>query len=219
VLGFGLSTTFAAFDWVMSLDPHWYSTIFGVYFFAGCALSSLATLSLITIQLQSRGLLSRVSTVEHQHDIGKLLFGFVVFWAYIAFSQFLLIWYANIPEETVWYKHRFEGSWGSVSWLLLFGHFVIPFLWLLSRTAKRIRVVLGAGAAWLLFMHYVDLYWLVMPTMEELHHGAHPSWIDLAGLLGPVGVGLAVVAARASGSTLYPVKDPRLAEALRVENL
>ncbi|AKT43933.1 hypothetical protein [Chondromyces crocatus] len=217
VLLFGLSITFAGFDWLMSLDPHWYSTIFGVYVFAGAAVSSLSVLALVNIKLQQEGLLQKVSNVEHRHDIGKLLFGFIVFWAYIGFSQFILIWYANIPEETLFYKHRWEGSWKVVSMTLLIGHFVLPFLVLLSRHAKRHFTVLAGASVWMLVMHYVDLYWLVMPTLD--HHGAHFSWIDLAGLLAPVGVGALLIALRATRGHLYPLKDPRLAEAAAVENL
>jgi hypothetical protein len=217
VLIFGLTISFAGFDWLMSLDPHWYSTIFGVYVFAGAATSSLSALALITIALQRAGLLQKVSNVEHRHDIGKLLFGFTVFWAYIAFSQFMLIWYANIPEETIFFRHRWEGSWKVVSMLLLFGHFVVPFLTLMSRHAKRSPLVLAAASVLLLVMHYVDLYWLVMPTLDA--HGAHVSWIDLAGLLGPLGVGVWILAQQAAKSPLYPLNDPYLADAARIENL
>ncbi len=216
ILLFGVTITFAAFDWLMSLDPHWYSTIFGVYVFSGAATSSLAALALITLALQKAGLVRGVSTVEHRHDIGKLLFGFTIFWAYIAFSQYLLIWYANIPEETVYFLHRWEGSWKAVSLLLLTGHFVVPFLALLSRSSKRSALVLGATAALMLAMHYVDLYWMVMPNLDA--GGAHPTWIDAAGLLGPLGAGALVLALRASRSPLYPIRDPRLAESLRFEN-
>ncbi len=109
----GLTLTFAAFDWLMSLDPHWYSTIYGVYVFAGSAVSSLAALSLLTLALERKGVLEGILTVEHRHDIGKLLFGFTVFWAYIGFSQYLIIWYGNIPEETVYFRERWEarGRW------------------------------------------------------------------------------------------------------------
>jgi hypothetical protein len=216
VLLFGITITFAAFDWIMSLDPHWASTIFGVYVFAGAATSSLSALALLTVVLQRSGLVRGVSTVEHRHDIGKLLFGFTVFWAYIAFSQFILIWYANIPEETIYYRHRWEGSWRVVSLLLLAGHFVVPFLALLSRAAKRDERVLGVTAVLMLAMHYVDLYWMIMPTLD--HGGARPTWIDAAGLLGPLGAGALMLALRAARSPLYPLRDPRLAESLRLEN-
>lgn len=214
---FGLSLSFAGFDWLMSLDPHWYSTIFGVYIFAGAATSSLSVLAILSIRMERRGLLGGILTVEHRHDIAKLLFGFTIFWAYIAFSQFMLIWYANIPEETIFYKHRWEGSWAIVSILLLAGHFIVPFLALVGRTAKRNSQLLGAVAALMVCMHYVDIYWLVMPNFS--HHGAEPSWIDLAGLLGPLGAGALAMAMRARTSPLYPLRDPRLAESLKLENL
>jgi hypothetical protein len=217
IILFALSLTFSAFDWVMSLDPHWYSTIFGVYVFSGGAVSSLSVLAIMAVAMEKRGMLGGILTVEHRHDIGKLLFGFIVFWAYIAFSQFILIWYANIPEETIYYKHRWEGSWAVVSILLLAGHFIVPFLALLARRAKRSPQMLAAVAVLMLAMHYVDIYWMVMPNLD--HHGAHPSWIDLAGLLGPLGAGALALALRARQSPLYPYRDPRLAESLKLENL
>jgi hypothetical protein len=216
ILVVGVTLTFAAFDWLMSLDPHWYSTIYGVYVFAGSAVSSLAALSLLTLALERKGVLEGILTVEHRHDIGKLLFGFTVFWAYIGFSQYLIIWYGNIPEETVYFRERWEGPWKVVSLVLVFGHFVIPFVALISRAAKRSRLILGASALLILVMHYVDIYWLVMPTLGE--HGATPSWVDLCGLLGPLGAGLLVIAHRAAGGPLYPVRDPRLAESLQFLN-
>ena len=214
---FALTLTFAAFDWLMSLDPHWYSTIFGVYVFAGAVTSSLSALALITIALQRAGLLQRVSTVEHRHDIGKLLFGFTVFWAYIAFSQYFLIWYAGIPEETIFFKHRWIGGWRAVSLILCVGHFVVPFCVLMSRHAKRSALVLGSTSALLLAMHFVDLYWLVMPTLDV--QGARFTWIDVVALALPLGVLSLVVAHKASRGPLFPVNDPRLAEATQLQNL
>lgn len=214
---FGFSLTFAAFDWLMSLDPHWYSTIFGVYIFAGGVVSALAALCLINIQLQGAKLLNRISTVEHRHDLGKLLFGFIVFFAYIGFSQYFLIWYANIPEETIFYKERWIGSWQTISMLILLGHFVGPFLVLLSRHPKRNPMALGAVSVWMLFVHWIDMYWLVKPNFD--HHGAHFGIADVGCLLLMIGVGAFVVARRATGSALFPLHDPRIAEAMRVENL
>ncbi len=214
---FGFSLTFAAFDWLMSLDPHWYSTIFGVYIFAGGVVAALSALCLINIQLQKSQLLNRISTVEHRHDLGKLLFGFIVFFAYIGFSQYFLIWYANIPEETIFYKHRWIGSWQTVSMMILLGHFVGPFIVLLSRHPKRNMMALGAVAVWMLFMHWIDMYWLVKPNFD--HHGAHFGVADVGCLLLMIGVGAFAVARRASGSALFPLHDPRVAEAMRLENL
>ena len=222
VLLFGLSLTFAAFDWLMSLNPHWFSTIFGVYIFAGGLVAALAALALFQIGLQKAGVLHQVSTVEHRHDLGKLLFGFNVFWTYIAFSQFFLIWYANLPEETVFYVKRwFNGEGGHSSWMpvsaaLLFLHFWVPFFVLLPRTVKRSAAGLGFGAALLLGAHYLDLYWVVMP---EFSPEFHFSWMDIGGLLLPVGGLVTWLGIRASKDAVYPLKDPRLAEAKAVINL
>jgi hypothetical protein len=212
---FAMSITFAAFDWIMSLDPHWYSTMFGVYYFAGSVVAIFALLAVITIAMRSTGLLDGVVTTEHLHDLGKLVFGFTVFWTYIAFSQYFLIWYANIPEETVWYTHRWGGSWTSVTLLLALGHFVVPFFFMLPRTIKRNRLTLMIGACWMLFMHFVDLYWLVMPN---LHHDVHVSVIDVAAFVGIGGVFLAAFGVLLRRHALIPVKDPRLPESLGFEN-
>jgi len=223
---FALTLTFAAFDWIMSLKAEWYSTIFGVYVFSGSVTGSLALLALVTMGLQRTGLLGNVSTVEHRHDIGKLLFGFTIFWAYIGFSQFFLIWYANIPEETIFYAMRWGvnsmgeyaawNSWKPVSLLLLFGHFWVPFFLLLSRHTKRSYIGLTIGAIIMLVMHYVDVYWMVMPNLDGKFT---PTWIDFAGLLGPVGVLCAWMSYRASRDPLYPLRDPRLPEAVQLVNL
>ncbi len=139
----GLTITFAAFDWIMSLNPHWYSTIFGVYIFAGSIITALALLALMVVRYRRHNVGGDLLTIEHQHDVGKFLFGFVIFWAYIGFSQFILIFYANIPEETVFYRTRWEGGWHVVSLALLVGHFIVPFCLLLSRTGKRSPVILS----------------------------------------------------------------------------
>jgi hypothetical protein len=213
----GLTQTFAAVDWIMSLTPHWYSTIFGVYFFAGAFVGFIALLSIVSVAMRRAGLLDTVISAEHLHDIGKLLFAFTAFWAYIAFSQFFLIWYANLPEETIWYKARLEGSWATVSLLLMAGHFGVPFFFLMGRAVKRRGTTLAAGGAWLLAMHYVDLYWQVMPTLHP--GGVRPSALDLAAFLA---VGGSVVAAATwlmRRQALVPLRDPRLAESLAFENV
>jgi hypothetical protein len=217
MLVWGLSISFAGFDWLMSLQPHWYSTIFGVYTFAGAFVSALAVLGLMTIAIQGAGFYKRVSTVEHRHDIGKLIWAFTIFWSYIAFCQFMLIYYANLPEETVFFRARWIGSWSTVSLLLVFVHFAFPFLFMMSRHVKRHPVGFTVGALTLLFAHYIDMYWLIMP----IHSPDGPSLsilADLGGLLAPAGILAVVVALRAGKSNLYPLKDPRLPETLRVEN-
>lgn len=229
---FAVSVSFAAFDWIMSMDPHWYSTIYGVYFFAGCLVAIFATMILITLFAKKSGLLAKAVNIEHFHDLGKLLFAFTVFWAYIAFSQFMLYWYGNIPEETAfyakrWYEVHHEGSavintfkmssWAKVTLLLAIGHFVVPFFFLMPRTIKRKPAFLAFGASWMLFMHLVDIYWLVMP--ENAHqHGFHLTTLDLTTWVGVGGLFLAAFFWIARRKALVPVKDPRLPESLRFEN-
>ena len=147
MMAFAVTSCFAAFDWLMSLDPHWFSTIYGVYFFSGAVVGFLAFVTLAALVLERVGLLKGKISEEHYHDLGKLQLGFLMFWAYIAFSQYLLIWYANIPEETGWYLVRQNGGWQWVSLLLLFGHFVLPFCGLMSRRAKRNRITLACDAS------------------------------------------------------------------------
>ncbi|CAN5891838.1 hypothetical protein BH11MYX4_BH11MYX4_16880 [soil metagenome] len=216
---FALSLTFAAFDWIMSLEPTWFSTIFGVYFFATGVVSSYAVLILVTMALRNSGPLQGAVTVEHFHDLGKLMFGFLVFWAYIGFSQFMLIWYAALPEETTWYHNRWDHDpWAKVSMLLLIGHFVIPFFWTISRTFKRNLGRLQIGAAILLVMHVVDMYWFVMPNYLLGKDGFSFSWIDLACLCAVAGVYGAFVFYRMTKYSLVPVGDPRLERSLHFQN-
>src|SRR5919106_1610548 len=181
IIVLALTQTFASVDWIMSLTPHWYSTMFGVYFFAGSFVGFIALLSVVAAALRRAGLLDTVISAEHLHDVGKLLFAFTAFWAYIAFSQFFLIWYANLPEETIWYKARLEGSWKAVSVLLMAGHFGAPFFYLMGREVKRRGWTLALGGMWLLVMHFVDLYWQVMPTLHP--QGVRPSLLDVTALM------------------------------------
>ncbi len=185
-----ITVTMASVDWLMSLEPHWYSTIFGIYVFSGAGLAFIALLALISLAFRRAGLLREAISVEHYHDLGRWLFALTIFWAYIAFSQYMLIWYANIPEETVWFKHRLEGNWIYISGALLAGHFMVPFLVLLTRAAKRSLPVLGAVSALVLAMHFVDLHWIVMPTVH--HHGFHLHWLDAVTLAAVTSVGALV---------------------------
>ena len=226
LLVFAGTVTLAAFDWLMSLEPAWFSTIFGVYYFSGAAVGFLAALVLAALVVQGSGRLTGTITAEHYHDLGKLLFGFVVWWGYIAFSQYMLIWYGNIPEETVYYLKRQTGPWAIVSLVLLFGHLLIPFLGMLPREVKRRRVLLGFWAVWLLVFHWLDMYWLVMPNLGG-GAGCQPAssgrlaicpTIDVCLLVGMGGLYLAGVLAAAGGRPLVPLKDPRLGESLAFEN-
>jgi hypothetical protein len=211
-----LSVTFAAFDWSMSLDPHWFSTMFGVCFFAGGMVAFFATMAILGHSLTASGHLKGVTT-EHFHDIGKFLFGFMVFWSYVNFSQFMLIWYANIPEETLWFAHRWiETGWDKVSMALALGHFVIPFFFMMSRHIKRNRTTLLVASGWMLVMHYLDLFWQVMPTIQ--HHGPHFTAVHALSMLGVGGVCVAMVGVLLRKVPLVPVRDPRLSESLSFQN-
>lgn len=213
---YAFTTTFAAFDLLMSLDPHWFSTIFGVYFFSGGVLGFFALLPMVTWITQRAGRMTHMITAEHYHDMGKLMFAFTVFWAYIAFSQYLLIWYANIPEETVWYLRRQENGWGWIGVLLLFGHFVVPFLGLISQFPKRRKNILVVAAFWLLAMHGIDLYWLVGPESGAGAIFPHPIYFTL--FLGMAGLSIAAAGRRLVTRSLVPEKDPRLEKSLAFEN-
>jgi len=212
---FAFTVTFASFDWLMSLAPHWYSTIYGVYYFSGAVVAILSCLILAAALLQATGRLRESITIEHYHDLGKLLFAFVVFWGYIAFSQYMLIWYANIPEETAWYLPRQTGSWRTVSLVLLFGALLIPFLGLISRGPKRRKPMLAFWAAWLLVAHWLDVYYLVMPSLHAEHLPL--GLLDVSLTIGLSGFYLAAVARAARGRSLVPVGDPRLGESLAFE--
>lgn len=216
MMAFAVTTCFAAFDWLMSLDPHWFSTIYGIYFFSGAVVGFLACLTLATMGLERFGLLRNKVTEEHYHDLGKLLLGFLMFWAYIAFSQYLLIWYADIPEETAWYLVRQNGGWQWVSLALLFGHFVLPFCGLMSRRAKRSRLTLASWAAWLLVMHWIDLYYLVMPTFSPTQ--VPLGIIDLFVLVGVAAFTIVAVSRVVGSRAIVPIRDPRLRESLSFHN-
>lgn len=224
---FALSMTFFIFDYVMSLEPTFFSTVFGVYVFAGSFMSVNGLLVLMAKGLQGRGILTQSVNTEHYHDLGKLTFGFVFFWGYIAFSQYMLIWYGNIPEETIWFGHRQDGNWVYVSLALLLGHFVLPFAGLLSRHVKRNGKALVAIIVWLLAMEYLDLYWLIMPSsaLEHGHsgpfvaRGPHFGLLELSLFVGMAGVYIVQFTLRAKSYPLRPLKDPRLHESLAFENV
>jgi hypothetical protein len=223
---FGLTLTFASFDLVMSLDPLWYSTIFGVYYFAGCVLGSVATLVLSILGLQRLGFFQSVN-VEHFHDLGKLLFAFTFFWGYIAFSQYMLYWYGNVPAEIEWFQvHGFTTvaaditGWSYLGIVLLVGHLLIPFAGLLSYHAKRNVKVLAFWAVWLLVMHWLDVIWLVMPelTVRTGVFNAGDVLLLVATLVGVAGIAAGTVIRIASQHSLMSMGDPRLSESLAFEN-
>ena len=210
---FAFSTAFASFDWIMSLDFHWFSTMFGVFFFAGNILSALTLGTFILLMLRFRGRLHVAFTTEHQHDLGKLIFGFVVFWAYISFSQYFLIWYANIPEETAYFLRRKSGDWQLLSYVLPIAGFVIPFLILLFRPCKRNPVILGFVCLWLLVVHVLDMLWYV-----RAEAGASLYFIDLVAVAGPILLFLGFLIRQVASGPLIAVADPRMDEALEHKN-
>lgn len=218
--------TFGAFDLLMSLQPTWFSTIYGVYIFAGSLVGFLAIAILLFMLLQKSGRLVNAVTVEHYHDLGKLLFAFVVFWGYVSFSQFMLIWYGNIPEETHWFTLRKDGVWWYVSIVgLVFGHLIFPLLGLLSRHVKRSRVMLAFWCVWLLAAHWIDLCWNIMPGRTDTVYGdtvlgaAGFAFVCAACFVGMGGLFVAGVARAGGQNSLVPEKDPRLGESLAFENL
>ena len=219
---YGLSITFLSFDLYMTLDPHWFSTMFGIYFFAGGMQSFFAIMVLLVILLQRMGYL-KVVTKEHFHDMGKFMFTWTFFWGYVAFSQFMLIWYASIPEETGWFARRGATTsiqdwtpWTYVAIVLLVGHLLLPFPGLLSRHVKRFKPAIGIWAVWILLFHYLDHFWLVAPELDGvLRFGI----VDAAALLGVAGIFVAAIFWNLSRHAVRPVHDPRVNESLAFQNI
>lgn len=231
VLLLGLTATFAAFDLVMSLNYTWYSTIFGVIFWADGIRGSLSLLVLLILVLRRMGCLQNIITSEHFHDIGKLMFGLTVFWAYVSFSQYFLYWYSNMPEETKFFldrRHTSESgvqptTWYTLTILLAVCYFGVPFLLLLRRDCKRSPRILGFVAGWILFFQYAHLYWEIMPEgLKETVHsfprsGVNIHGMDIAGVFFFGGVVLNCVLWGSRRECLIPVADPRLSESLTHE--
>jgi hypothetical protein len=212
LLFWGFSITFMAVDWVLSLDPHWFSTIFGMLFMAGQGLSSMAFLIALLVLLSYRRPMSGVLTPRHLHDLGKLLLAMVMVWAYFTFSQFLIIWSGNLPHEIPWYLERLRGGWQYIGLILVVGHFGLPFALLLSRDLKRNFKLLAGIAAFVLLMRYLDIYWLVAPDFRKGAFGL--SWMDLTAPVGLGGIWLAYFLAQLAKRPLLPLRDPHLEEAL-----
>jgi hypothetical protein len=210
---FSLSFTMVSFDQIMSLDPHWFSTIFGIYCFAGMFYSTLALTCLITIALIKKGALEGIANENHLHDLGKFMFAFSVFWAYIGFSQFMLIWYANLPEETGYFLKRFaSNSWFAVALFLFIGKFLTPFFLLLPRDAKRNKTILKWVAVWMLFAQWVDVLWMVQP--EFFLDGPKVGILGVGVTLGFLGLFGTATLHFFSRHTVVAIGDPRLEEAV-----
>jgi hypothetical protein len=229
-----ITITFAAFDLLMSLDPHWFSTMMGFYFITGSILAGFAAMILCLGMLQRLGYLRLSVTTEHYHDLGKWTFGFVFFWGYIAFSQYMLIWYGSIPEEVEWYARRGASTamahlhppdghgplngWTIVVLILLFGQFIIPFIGLMNRTVKRRRATLMFWAAWVLVFHWVDLFWVIMPELDVNHvtglSRVHFGVVEILCFLGVGGIFMATYLRFLAKNALRPLHDPRIDESV-----
>jgi hypothetical protein len=212
ILFWGFSVTFMAVDWILSLDPHWFSTMFGLLFIAGQALTAMAFLITLMVLLYSRRPVSEYLTARQVHDLGKLLLALVMVWAYFSFSQFLIIWAGNLPEEIPWYLERLHGGWQYVGLLLVVGHFALPFALLLSRDLKRNFKFLAGIAVFVLFMRLVDLYWVVAPDFLKGSFGI--SWMDITAPLGLIGLWVAYFLFQLEKRPLLPRNEPHLEEAL-----
>jgi hypothetical protein len=211
-----LALTFASFDWIMSLEPTWYSTMFGIYWFAGGILAALGLIVLLVAGAQREGMLARV-TSNHYYALGRLLLTFTIFWAYAAFFQFFLIWIANKPEETRWFVVRGVGTWASYSAVLAVTHFVLPFFVLLPYQLKRRPAMLAPIAGWLVVVHWLDMEWLVMPELRPAGPTLH--WMDVAGLLCVGGAALAYGTYRLRGESIFPKNDPAIEAAFKYESI
>lgn len=209
---FGWLFTFAIFDLVMSLQPHWFSTIFGIYCWAGLFYSGLGMLALWVVNLRKNGYLGDYVSEDHLHDIGKLMFAFMVFWAYIAFSQYILIWYANMPEETGFFLARTHHNWLCVTYILAFFKFVIPFFILISRPAKRSPKIMGIMGVWFLLAQWLDMYWLIFPVFYP--EAPVFGWQEIGIFAGFAGLFFKVVGAKLGSASAVAIKDPRLELAL-----
>lgn len=209
-----LAISFAGFDWLMGLDYHWFSTMWGVYIFAGAAGSSMSLLVLVITWLKSKGYLKTVNN-EHYHIMGKFMLAFTIFWAYIGFSQYMLIWYANIPEETIYFRIRNTESWWYFSQFLVIGRFFLPFPVLLMQATKKTKYI-NYVAAWILLMQLLDVYVIVLPTLHPM--GFSPSMFDLFSFIGIGGLMGWLFLRNLVKSNLFPMRDPRLLGSIKLSN-
>jgi hypothetical protein len=200
----------------MSVQPSWYSTIFGLYYLAGGALAFMSVVTLVCLGFRRAGILTHAINVEHYHDLGKWLFCLTAFYTYIAFSQYLLIWYANLPEETIFYRVRSHGMWLPISLALPFVRFIIPFFVLLCRPAKRNLTIIGLVAGWSLIMEFIDIYWVVMPV--HYPEGPQIHWLDFATVAATVSICGLQFWNRFRRHKMVPVGDLRFEQSLNFEN-
>lgn len=213
---FAVTTAFAGFDFIMTLDPHWFSTMFGVYFFAGAFFIALGSVAFCTLFFMQTGKLKGVVTIEHQHDLAKFMFAFSVFWTYISFSQYVLYWYGNLPEETLWFRYRIE-EWTGTTQALVAMHFFIPFFGMMPRFVKRTTRLVFAFTILFFAAHYTDLYWQVMPVYSS--YGYHGDIVDVLAFLGFVGLFAGLTFWRFSRHALVPYGDPFYATSKHFHNI
>ncbi len=215
ILIFSFTVAFASFDWLMSLDAHWFSTMFPVYFFSMSIQALFPFIILFIFWMHKNDMLKNTIEKAHIYDLGAWFFGFTVFYAYIAFSQFLLQYYANIPEETLWFYFRMEGSWAVITYMLLFGRFVIPFFLLLNRDTKHNKTLLIITSVLVLVMHYIEFNWIVMPVLHG--EGFTFSWLDVTTLVGLGGIFMGMFFQTFKNNNMVPVNDPNLPDSLHKE--
>jgi hypothetical protein len=209
LLLYSLTMTFASIDWAMSLEPHWFSTIYGMLFIGGQVLAAFAFVIPVMASLAT-GPVAKYVGADQFHDLGKLLLAFIMVWAYFAFSQFLIIWSGNLPEETPWYISRLAGGWQAMGGAIILFHFALPFAILLSRDLKRDARRLQVVAVALLFVRFVDVYWMVEPAFSPGRLAVH--WLDVTTLIGVGGIWLAAFFRQVGTRPLLPVGDPLLEE-------
>jgi hypothetical protein len=209
--------TFASIDWVMSLDPHWRSTIFGFYIETGQGLLAFCFGIVMMALLVNYRPLSEVITREHVHDLGKLMFAALILWAYMGFSQGLIYWSGNLPDEISWYINRTHGAWWLVGMVLIFGHFFVPFFILLGQDIKRRPGVIAVLALWLMLMRWVDLYWLIVPNFADTKGIFNFSWVNIASTLGIGGLWMVLFFFNLRAHPLLPLHDPTLHDLLEHE--
>lgn len=207
-----LTVTFAMVDWTMSVNPHWFSTIWGMLYIGGQGLSAFAFGICVLVMLSQTAPLNRVLTTHHFHDLGKFLFAFLMLWAYLSFSQFLIIWSANIPEEIPHYLDRWDNSYKYLSIFIIVGHFIVPYALLLSRDLKKNAGKLRIIATWILFARIADYYWHVAPELHK--EGLSIGLLDVALPLALGGIFMSLFVSQLTGRSLLPVNDPALDKAL-----
>ncbi len=205
---FAITITFTAIDLIMSLEPHWFSTIIGVYYFAGSILAGFSVATFFIVYLNEKGYFVKGLVEDHYYSLGTLLFAFTNFWAYIAFSQYLLIWYANLPEETFWYLNRWEGTWIYFSIALIIIRFVLPYFYLLSQPSKSNPKKLLLASGWIFFAHIIDLFWLTMPTLSK--KAVPLGWSELSIPLVSIGLIIIIFYLNYKRKNIVPIGDPKL---------